>query len=230
MTPRAGYCQARAQARFGTLPGEAVWRHLEPVRDLGGYLAEARGTALEPWVSGINPDTDAAEIERILSRRLAGLLDECAAWLGPPWGAAMEWLRWLPRLPELEARLREELPPVGDPAPLLALRERHGTLLAGWRAGWQQRLPRMGRREAESLAATVDAIARHVEAFPHLDVREAWPERHALEQRLRARFRAATLHVAAVFCLLALTALLIERLRAALLARALFAPPGATEG
>jgi hypothetical protein len=74
--------------------------------------------------------------------------------------------------------------------------------------------------------ADLDALAQllgaHLSAFSGSPPARAWTRRQELRERLRFRFHALALSPAAPFTYLALVALDLERLRRALLDRALF--------
>lgn len=230
MSPRWGYVQARAQARYAVLADAALWRQLEPARDLASYLAEARGTVLGPWLMGLTPASEPAEIEQLLAERLVGLIQDSAGWLDVSWGPGLEWIRLLVRLPEIEAARREGRGIVEGAERLLDhFAQGETTLKQAWCAGWRERIPPLSRRAARAMDDLAATLFDHSERFPQLEVRDAWRERAQLDHRLRWLFRRATLQPAVVFCLLALVALQLERLRAALLMRSVFSQVEATE-
>jgi hypothetical protein len=222
-----GYLQARVQARFAELPDSALWNLLEPRRDFPGYLAEARATALRPWLCEIATDSDSGTVERLLQRRLMLLLDEACGWTPAPWRAAVRWLRHLPELPLLDAALRsgnlEDQAFPEEQRELMTQAQRQGSLANAWLQNWRSLWPAPHLSRRIALEQLIDLLGEHLRVFPGLPVRAAWEARTQLEYRLRLGFRRWSGQPAALFAWLALNALLRERLRGALLTRLLFA-------
>jgi hypothetical protein len=97
--------------------------------------------------------------------------------------------------------------------------------IAAWRAAWPPR-PLRARRSLERLLAAVRQHRRGLEALggaSELPGREAWERRRALDAQMQREFRVSLLTPAAVFAHLMLEALDVERLRAELVRRRLFA-------
>jgi len=68
---RYGYLQARIQARYAELPNESLWLHLGALKELAGFLEEARSTSLAQWVTGLSTSSGTREIEQYLRHHLA---------------------------------------------------------------------------------------------------------------------------------------------------------------
>ena len=245
------YAQARVQARYGALPAEADWRRISGIRGLGAWLEEARGGPHRDWIKGFSAASDVHDIEAGVRGLLFAEIDAVARFVPKPWRDAVRWTRWLPLLSLLEhLRAGAELPRwarrvpciaalLGDDGALLPRRlQRTGIapllnhdaaepVSACWVAGWRGRWPRSGvavRADLERLAASIGA---HLDAFRRSDPAHAWTPRQQLRERLRFEFHGLGLSPAMPFVYLALVALDLERLRRALLDRALFpeSPP-----
>ncbi len=238
------YAQARIQARYGDLPGEDDWQRLAGARTLGIFLEEAREGALRIWVKGFSALSDAHDLDRGLRTIWSDGVDQVALWMPKPWRAAFSWLRWFPLLPLLAHAARgNALPPwvdrdgalhplrrsdgAFDPTALIA--SGAGALLvppeglaAAWRAEWQRLWPACDRRFLINLEHLAAAVLRHAQAFARAGSDAAWPLRRELRERLRLDFHRLPLQPAAAFAFIALIALDLERLRAALMQRALF--------
>lgn len=216
MTPRRGmggrpsggfaYAQARLHARLARLPDDPAWAGLEASRSAAHCLALAREGPLAPWVETIDDAGDATRVEARLRERWQRHVDEVARWLPARWQPAV---RWFGRLPSLA--LRDE---PGDAA------------AAAWWRGWQQRLPD-GAGDAGDAADARILAQSALWLLPRLDPRATATRAGAdadaaTGQRLRRLFRRRAGTPPAVFAYLALVALAVERLRGALVARAVF--------
>lgn len=247
MSPRVdfAYAQARIQARYGARPSEADWQQLEGVADFALCLERARGTPLAPWLAEMGPVTPVHELEARLRAALRALIEELAGWLPQPWVAAARWVALLPGLPiaqqlarggEAPAWMRRDdsLAPWQGSGAQLGLPGGPGAADAplppwlpdAWLDRWRGLWPAMGRAERAGLERLVQLLRAHLRGFAQLPPEQAWEARRALQQRLRWLFRAAAFGPAAPFAYLALVALDLERLRAALVARALYPPRG----
>jgi hypothetical protein len=245
--PRLAYAQARIQARLSRLPAEGDWQRLAGTRTLSAYLEEARGTGLGEWVKGFSGSSQASALDlgcRALMRELALVT---AAWAPPAWRAALEWVGWLPWLPLLEHLARGEAPPDwasrdDQLAGLVAadgILDRSvlrgaglGELIAGtqstevatrWLAAWRARWPSLGRRQAHGLESLVAILEHHLHAYRHGPANSAWGLRESLRERLRLHLHLHPAQPAALFSYLAIILLDLERLRGALMTRAIFA-------
>ena len=243
------YVQARAQARLAALPGEPEWQRLEATRSLSAFLEEARATALKPWVASFSGVSDAHDIDRGIRAIYRSEIETAARWVPDAWAAAVRWVQWLPHLLVLGQALRTGEAPdwlardpflVGllttggklDPSALqeAGLDVFLGAVAAGadlpktWLDGWRSRWPATGRRFRRNLNRLAAALADHHRLFLEADPARAWPLRRELDRHLRHQFHVFLLQPAGLFVYLALFALGLERLRAALVSRALFPP------
>ncbi len=242
------YAQTRLQARHGARPQAIHWQQLAATRDLGHFLQLARNTPLRPWVLHIEPHQDVHTMERSLRQLLHTHILDVARWLPAPWRPALHWTRWLAELPALQHLLRGDTAPswlLDDPLlrpyasedrhlRLAALRESVlGGLLTDWQAGetlprawlraWRKRWPAdASPRQRAGLETLTTLLLRHLDAFPLLEPAQTRAASQQLEQRLERLFRREAGQPAAGFVHLALFALDIERLRGALVRRALF--------
>jgi hypothetical protein len=240
------YAQARVQARYGALPLEADWRRISGIRGLGAWLEEARGGPLRDWVKGFSAASDVQDIEAGVRKLLLGEVDAVARFVPSPWRGAIHWTRWLPLLGSLEhlhagaevPRWARRIPCVarlldddGRPqprsiqqaglAPLLrteSARPMDALWCEGWRACW----PRVSAAVRSDLDLLAGRIGAHLIAFRRASPARAWTLRQELRERLRSDFHRLGLSPAAPFVYLALVGLDCERLRRALLDRALF--------
>lgn len=247
---RFAYAQARLQARYSELPNEADWQRLSAMRSLSGWLEEARSGALKAWVKGFSANSDSHDIERGLRAQFVDTVEQVARYLPAPWRDAVLWCRWLPllglfdhlgRQPGTEAGSTAALPgwvsqddrlsALVDDGVIDATAARQAgidALLSGegagqqWLDGWRQRWPRCKRDYLGAVDALAARCAAHLDAFRDSPSDKTWPLRQALRERLRLQFHLRLLQPVAVFIFLALVALDLERLRRALLDRALF--------
>lgn len=242
---RFAYCQARIQARFADLPGEDEWSRLAGSRTLSGFIEEARTGPLRPWVKGFSALSEPHAIERGVRALAWDLVHETAHWVPGAWREAVRWVAWLPALPALRQMAR------GGPMPGWVARDYGlhpllgesgepdrraidaiglgGVVRTGepdrvairWLAEWRRRCDdaRAGaRRELDAMAERVKA---HLDAFRLADPEQAWGLRRTLREELRLKFHQRPLQPVAVFLYLGMVLLDLERLRAAMLARAL---------
>lgn len=246
---RFAFAQARIQARYGELPAAADWRRLSGTRGFGAWLEEARSGPLRDWIKGLSAASRAQEIEAVLRNRLLAQIDAVAGFVPNPWSGAVRWTRWLPLLGLLE-HLR-----IGHPAPAWALTlapmqsllDDAGKLLpervraselgpvleadAGvpldqhWMAAWRQRWPATTAAVRADLAVLEQVLQGHLDRFRRGTTEGAWDERQRLRVRLQRDFHGLVLSPVAPFGYLVLLALDLERVRAALLDRALFVEP-----
>jgi hypothetical protein len=250
VTTRSGfaYVQARIQARYGARPDDGVWRALDATRGLPAYLAEIRKSGLAPWVSAVGRGDGPHPIEHALRQRLHEAIDEIITWTPASWRPAVSWCHWLPELPTLGLLLTEGTPPTwlaDDPRLRPYLREtaserrarlitaRAGSLVEGWQAGtpvaawldaWRHLWPRGAASVRDPLEELTESLSAHLHDFPSYAVSDAWTARHALQHRVQRLFRRHPVQPVALFSYLALVCLDLERLRAGLVERAVFAP------
>lgn len=240
---RFAYAQARLQARFASLPTEADWQRLSAARTLSGYLEEARGGALKAWVKGFSAQSDGHDIERGIRAQFADCTERTAEHVPDPWRDAVLWCRWLPLLGLFDhlqrglpappwvardPRLAPLLDDDGRPARAALTRSGLASLLDGdvgaaWQREWHRRWPPCSRAFLDAVQGVADECAGHLQGFDGLSSDDAWALRRALRERFRLRLHLHLLQPAAAFIFLVLVALDLERLRRALLDRALFA-------
>lgn len=245
------YVQARAQARLAALPREADWQRLEATRSLSAFLEEARATALRPWVAGLSGASDAHDIERGIRAIYRSEIEAVAHWVPEAWRAAVRWVQWPPHLlvigqalasgraPEWMARDPFLAGLVGSQGELDRARLRAegldpfveavaggGNLTEIWLEGWRNRCPRTRGRFRQNLDRLATTLLAHQRQFLAAGPDRTWPLRRELDQRLRHLFHTCLLQPAGLFVYLAVVAVGLERLRAALVGRALFAAEG----
>jgi len=246
---RFGYAQARIQARLAALPSAADWQRLSGARALSGYLEEARDGTLRTWVKGFSGQSDCHDLERGLRAQFIDTVEQAAGFVPEPWRAAVRWCRWLPLLPlfahlragaalpgwtRRDYRLSELLDERGglDGSELRRLglegllRSDGGDIAADWGRAWRARWPSPGRSDRAALEALAARIDAHLGDLRSSAPDKAWQQRRALRDRLRLELHRRLLQPVAVFLYLGLVALDLERLRAALVERVLFAPVG----
>jgi len=215
------YAQARIQARFGARPRAELWTALDAAPDLRGYLDAARGTSLRAWIAGIEPGADLHRIDAVLRARFEGHIGEVARWLPPEWRPAVLWLLRLFDLPAIQHMGVNEVPEFVRRRRKAAGFARPGDVRAAFLEEWTRRWPARDPESSRGMQRLVAAVVSHIGRFARADVRGAWRERAALERELRGLFRGSALRPDTAFCHLALVALDLERLRAALVLRAL---------
>lgn len=239
------HAQARVQARYGRLPTEHDWRRISGIRGLGAWLEEARNGPHRDWVKGFSAASTAADIEAGVRGLLLTEIDTVAGFVPDAWRDAVRWTQWLPLTGVFEhLRAGGAVPAwAGRVAPLAALLDADATPiparvasagltplldpdagppLARWTDGWRQRWPHPRAAVRADLDGLSGLLAAHLAAFRCCPPQRAWTRRQELRERLRFRFHGLGLSPAAPFAYLALLALDLERLRRALLDRALF--------
>lgn len=247
------HAQARVQARYGRLPAETDWRRISGIRGLGAWLEDARNGPHRDWIKGFSAASTAADIEAGVRVLLLDEIDAVAAYVPVAWQDAVRWTSWLPLAGALEhLRAGGTLPDWARDVPQVAallddagdwvqaqleragiaplLDPAAGPLLGAWTDGWRQRWPHPGDAVRADLDALCRQLREHLSAFRRSPPERAWTRRQALRERLRFSFHGLGLSPAAPFTYLALVALDLERLRRALLDRALFPelPAGGT--
>jgi hypothetical protein len=246
-----GYVQARAQARFAGLPRESDWQRLEATRGLSAFLEEARATALKPWVAGLSGASDAHDIDRGIRTVYRGEIAGAGRWVPEDWRAAVHWVQWLPQLLVIGQALAGgrapawlthdpvlagfvgaggELDPVALRAaglgPLVAAAAEGADLPAAWLEAWRSRWPAMRRSFQTSLEQLAATCVAHQRRFLASEPDRTWLLRRELEWRLRHLFHRYLVQPAGLFCYLTLVGVGLERLRGALVGRALFTTEG----
>jgi hypothetical protein len=239
------HAQARVQARYGRLPAEADWRRISGIRGLGAWLEDARNGPHREWVKAFSAASTAADIEAGVRELLLVEIDAVADFVPESWRDAVRWTQWLALAGVVEYLHRGGALPAWarQVAPLGALLDDDGALVearaaqagltplldpaAGpvptlWADAWRQRWPHPGAAARADLDGLAVLIGEHLAAFRAGSPQRAWTRRQALRERLRFDFHGLGLSPAAPFAYLALVALDLERLRRALLDRALF--------
>ena len=237
------YACARIGARFGERPTEAAWRAIAIVRGFGAFLDAARTPPFRHWLSGIPADAGPHTIEAALRARWRALVEELRGWMPEQWHAAIAWAGTLVELPFVQhlARGGEALPWMADDpvfgelsrnaaqaprrgvlAPLAAAWGNPEGSLRAWGTEWSRRVPPSFGTEPGPLADCARLLIAHRAALADSSASDCTLMRRALVTRLSVLYRRATLHPAAAFVFLALSALDMERLRGELLRRALF--------
>jgi hypothetical protein len=201
------YAQARMQARHGAAPQAHTWALVHASMTLGSLLENARGSALESWIAGLDPAATRAEAEKLIEERLLARIEELAAWMPEEWRAAVAHTRALLALPARQRELRR----IGDAAGADAIRR---AWLERWRALWP-----IGTGEEEPIGELLRAVDAHLERFARAPPEEAEALRLALRDRVGSLFRRHALTPAAAFDHLLLLALEAERVRAEVLGR-----------
>jgi hypothetical protein len=248
MRPGFAYVQARLQARYGAHPDDAVWRALDTTRGLPAYLAEVRKSGLAPWVASVARGDGPHPIEQALRDRLHGTIDEITGWAPVGWRPAVAWAHWLPELPILGYLLADGPPPTWlstdrrlRPYLRETAEERRTALvvagvgslvegwendapLAAWLAGWRRLWPWIADAARRPLEELADLAIAHLHEFPAYPVSDAWTARRRFQHRLQRLFRRHPVAPVALFAYLSLLCLDLERLRAGLVERAVFAP------
>lgn len=243
---RFAYIQARVQARFAALPTDEEWQRLAAARTLASFLEEARAGGLRAWIKPLSGQSDAHDVEIGLRAIYREQVAQLAAWLPAPWRAAMLWTRWLALIPLFEHLARggampawvtrdHDLQPLLDDGGNLSPERLRvagaGPLLAPgvdpaavWLTQWRLRWPPCKRAFLRNLESLHTLLANHLTAFRVARPEAAWGLRKVLHGRLGLLFHRHLLQPAGPFTYLALAALDLERLRAELVVRALFAP------
>lgn len=244
------FIQARLQARHGRRPGDDRWRLLESSTDLAGYLQQARGTALSPWVQHLSPQADAHLIEHSMRRIWRDYSAEIAGWAPAQWAPAILWIGSLPDLPFIShlARGGAVRPwmlqdPVLAPlaledfqrrleslaeSPLSGVAEsvrRGGSPVESWLDAWEATWPSAARGAGfQNLRILFGRHIANILAEP--GAQPSGPKLRAqLAERLTAIFRRESGRIGAVFAHLGLMLVDVERLRGGLVLRALFTDP-----
>lgn len=219
-SPPFATLQARIQSRHGQRLELSQWRRLAAVAEIEPFLAQARDTALEGWLGGIDPDTDIHHLEAVLRETFIRQVILVAGWSPPAWQAAILWVKTWPDLAaaihwrrfgathpwmrHLEALEKQPTPPEGQDA------------LGWWLHGWRSRWPDDAKTDfgLQSLL--------HLARQPIPDDETPWSAWSQLRSTLELRFRRYAMQPAALFVHLWLTGLDLYRLRGELSRRLLF--------
>lgn len=198
MTANAGlaYALARLQARLGGLADAAAWRALDSRRTAALALAAARSGPLGHWVDGLAEAAHPEPIEQHLQARWRQQVAAVARWMPPVWRPAVQVFGDL-----------------GDPP----AEDDPGAWADAWSTAWATALPpgtradRPWRRPAELLRPRLTGTPGGRPVAPA-----------TAQAELRRLFRHHADSALTAFACMGLQALELERLRGALVARAMF--------
>lgn len=247
-TARIAYAQARAQARFGGRPDDALWRELEAGRDLPHLVELLRGSSLRAAVETLPATIEPHALESRLRAHWSAACSEVARWYPEDWTAALQWLATLPWVAPLawsEHRPEEdgwsgEHPLLGNTAaaaalsalsdgplhPLAAAARGKRTVAEAWHAHWRRTWPAADRREVLALEKLAAAIAGFLPGGTDTEPFDALVERtEAAATRIFRRLAGTAVAGVALLVLFCLDHL---RLRAALAVARSFGPARAT--
>ena len=246
-TARFRYVQARLQARHGDRADERVWRRLDSIGNLANYLQTAGHTTLRIWTNGLHEGNSSHEIELALRRNFRSYVAEIARWQPARWAVVVRPLAQLPDLPALQHLLGGGTAPawmLDDPelracsseslttraaaletaglAYLADAWQRGIALPQAWHDHWRSQWPK---------APQLTAGLKHLGELLIEQTREVHSDtgtqtdrlRERLLHRLTAAFRRYSFQPAAACAHIGIVALELERLRADLIERAVFA-------
>jgi hypothetical protein len=246
-SPDRAYQQGRLQARHGARLTESQWRHFAGTQLLGGYLQSMRRTALEPWVRRLSEGATHHAIELALRVRWRGYVAELAGWQTDGWADAVAWVDRLTDLPvALELCRAGQLGPWAEDDPVYGDWVRHESgyqepmardlgpdilaacaegrdPLPAWQAAWRAHWPAMEDRVRRGLEVLISVADEHRVAMASATEPVAGGAlASAVEKELNRLFRAYARTPVALFAHLGMVTLDMERLRAALVQRALY--------
>ena len=243
------YAQARMQARHGSRPNDHDWRRLDSIGNLANYLQAANQTTLRIWIEGLHDGNNSHDIEQHLKRCFRKHVEEIARWLPARWAVVLRPLAQLPDLPALQHLLAGGTAPawmLDDPdlracvsenlatraaaleasghAYLATAWQREINLPHAWYDNWRSLWPAASRQTSglEHLGDLLIEHSREIGADPGTQTNK---RRERLMNKLTAAFRRYSFQPAAACAHIGITALDLERLRADLVERALFAVP-----
>ncbi len=242
------YAQARLQARHGARPDAATWRRLAGIGDLLHFLQTARTTPLRPWVLHFSGRTSVHAMELSLRAQCRHYMAEVASWQPDGWRDAVLWTQRLLDLPVLQQllmgeaaarwvledpmlrpfatenlRARIERLQESDCAPLVQAWQQGVPLLEGWQQRWQRLWPKMPGTMTMPLEQLAVHLQHHIDTLrPDGGSENSQRVCEVLAEKLVYQFRRHSHQPATAFLHLALVALDLQRLRAALVHRALF--------
>jgi hypothetical protein len=136
-----------------------------------------------------------------------------------------DWMRADARLARLlggDGQLADDARAPQPPAGALADDADGAALVAAWRDQWQQALAALGKQAQAGVEQLGARLRQHQQCFEGLESEPAWRLRVELREELRLDFHRQSAVPKVVFLYLVLLALDLERLRRALLDRALF--------
>lgn len=233
---RIAYAQARAQARFGDRPVDALWRELEAGRELPHLIEILRSSPLRGAVESIPPAVEPHALESLLRAHWETVCAEVARWYPAAWRPSLRWLGTLPWVAPLawsehrpeDPTWAEEDPLLGKTAaaaalsaladgplrPLSATRRKGVPIAQAWHAHWRETWPSPGRQEQRALETLAEAVAGFLPGGPDGGPFDALVDR--TEQSVTRVFRRQAGTAVAGLALLVLFCLDHLRLRAAL--------------
>ena len=244
---RFRYAQARMQARHGDRADDRVWRRLYSIGNLANYLQAASQTTLRRWTDGLHEGHGSHEIELNLRRQYRTHVEEIARWLPARWALVVRPLTQLPDLPALQRLLGGGAAPAwmlddpelracssenlatraaaletSDRAYLASAWQRGIALPQAWYDHWRSLWPRAPQLTAglQHLGDLLIEHSREIHSDPGIQTDGL---RERLLKRLTAAFRRYSFQPAAACAHIGIIALDVERLRADLVERALYA-------
>jgi len=243
-TARIAYAQARAQARFGGRPDDALWRELEAGRDLPHLVELLRGSAFRPAVGSLPATIEPHALESRLRAHWSAACSEVARWYPETWRPSLEWLATLPWVAPLawsEHRPGDDAGPGEDPLlgntaaaaalsalsdgplhPLAAAARGERPIAEAWHAHWRDTWPAADRRQVLALERLSGALAGFLPGGTDTEPFDALVER--AEATVTRVFRRLAGTAVAGLALLVQLYLDHLRLRAALAVARSFAP------
>jgi len=242
------YTQTRLQSRHGMRPDEHTWELVESQKELANYLQNARQSKLGPWVAGIQSTDNHHLIESTLLNHYRDYIEEVAGWVPVKWRKPVRWIECLTYLPAIQHLItgntayswmledsKIKLATTSDKdqrlgyflqsefSPLFQYWIPGIPLVDAWLAHWLYLWPEKKPRQQYSLMAFLKLINHHRDSFSQLDVERTWRARQSLALKASVMFRRYANYPVDVFVHLLLIALDLERIRAAVMQRSLFA-------
>lgn len=252
-TERFRYAQARMQARHGERADDRVWRRLYSIGNLANYLQAASQTTLHIWTEGMHDGNNSHEIELTLRRHYRLYVEQVARWLPARWSAVVRLLAQLSDLPALQHLLSGASAPawmLDDPELRMYTSENLATRAAAletsghaylatawqqeialphaWYEHWRSLWPR-APQQTSGLQHIGELLLNHSQEIHSDPGTQTDRLRERLLNRLTAAFRRYSFQPAAACAHIGITALDVERLRADLIERAVFAEPLETQ-
>ena len=241
------YAQARLQARYGERLDSGDWLTLEAASSVDYYLERARSTSLRRFSGHVTASMGAHAIERVLRADWRGYVGEVAAWAPDAWRPAILWVAYLPDIAVIEHLLAGHSPDWSrddsvyglladiDPQrrssglrgtpihPLVSSYDPATPLAARWLKQWRARWPRGAGHERQSLDELIALVVAHRVVAGRSGAASSRRSREDLARAVARLFRREAATPVAVFCVLLLLALDLERFRGGLVRRLLFA-------
>jgi hypothetical protein len=215
------YALARVAAIRSRRPGPAAWRALATLRGFGAALAAARSMGFAEWVVDIDATTPPHAVELALRAAWRRESTEFAQWLPARWQAALRACAAWVDLPRLRADSVDNAAGTALAGLRAILPTGHPTPDAAWRALLLERLHAAGAGRDPDFARLGRMLTTHCAQFLALPPGNGWPLRAQLELALLGFMHASPPGPATAFAWIALRALDHERLRGALLPRAI---------